>query len=357
MLRIGAPGTLLILALCSPGCDAQVVASPSQQKYPWDQRPNKCFLGSTGTPVPSFCAEPVDWGDSDTTWQHAFQLMADEDFDLLERAAREVGFQSGKFRSGDYLFEPWTVALKSVFENDERAYERARRWQESKGDQGFARLAMAFAKRGQALRARESGYSNGVGPEGWELFYRKLEETDVLLNQAPAQLKQTGSWHVLKLEVIYESPKFRAARADVLAAAVRAWPDSAMIYGVPMRFARPDWGGSYAMMDSVAKLALQNTRERLGAAMYARVYEQAFRATTRLSLRKSAVNWSLMKQGFRDLESRGIGLPGIWKSYAALACQMHDKEEARRLYVVYDRLRTTPESDEADPCRLFATSS
>lgn len=355
-LRAAAFGALLLLALCSPACDAQVAAPPSPQKYPWDQRPGKCFGGSTATPLPSFCAEPNHWGDSATTWAQAYQLMVNEDFELLERASKEVGFQQSKFSTGDYLFETWTVALKSVFEIDERAYERASRWQQAKGDQGFARLALVVAKRGQAFRARDAGYANGLGAEGWELFYRKLEEANDLLDGAAPQLKQSGPWHVLKLEIIFESLKHKEERATVLESAIRAWPDSAMVYAVPMRFARPERGGAYTTMDTVARFALQRTRERLGAAMYATLYEQAFRAPTNLNFQKSAVDWSLMKQGFRDAESKKIGLPAMWKNYAAFACQMRDKEEARRLYAVYDRLRTTPEADDADPCRLFAAS-
>ena len=356
LLRAAAPGALLSLALCSAAVDAQVAAAPSPQKYPWDKRPGKCFGAPPGTPLPSFCAEPDHWSDSAVAWAHAYELMLNEDFDLLERAGKEVGLQPGKFTSGDYLFETWTAALKSVFEIDERAYERAVRWQQAKGEQGFSRLAMAVAKRGQAFRARDAGHANGLPAEGWDLFYRKLEEANDLLDGAPPPLKQSGPWQVLKVEVVFESLKHKEERAAVLEAATRAWPDSAMIYGVPMRFAR-ERGGSYATMDTVARFALQRTRERLGAAMYATLYEQAFRAPTRLNLRNSAVDWSLMKQGFRDAESKRIGLPATWKNYAAFACQMRDKDEARRLYAVYDSLRAAPEADEADPCRLFATSS
>ena len=40
------------------------------------------------------CDEPVNWRDIETTWQRATELMVNEDYDLLDRAATEVALQS-----------------------------------------------------------------------------------------------------------------------------------------------------------------------------------------------------------------------------------------------------------------------
>lgn len=66
------------------------------------------------------------------------------------------------------------------------------------------------------------------------------------------------------------------------------------------------------------------------------------------------MDWNLMKQGFRDMESQKAPI-GIWKNFAALACQMRDQKEALRLYQLHDR--TSPGSREtSDSCRNFAMS-
>jgi len=124
-----------------------------------------------------------------------------------------------------------------------------------------------------------------------------------------------------------------------------------------MQFAHPKWGGSFEVMDGIARFAAEKTRERLGVAMYAVLYERLFRGDSAYTLRDANVDWTMMKQGFRDVESHGIGQPWIWKNFAGLACQIRDRDEARRLYGVYDRIRNSDVPEAADSCRLFATAS
>lgn len=143
-------------------------------------------------------------------------------------------------------------------------------------------------------------------------------------------------------------------RAELLDAAVRDWPDSVAMYDAPMAFAFPRWNGSFQMMDGIARRATEQTRPRLGAAMYAMVYERAFRGDGEYTLADSQVDWNLMKQGFIDLESRQLGERWIWGNFASLACQMRDRQEAKRLFEVSDRVNPGAKVGNDSPCRTFA---
>ena len=90
--------------------------------------------------------------------------------------------------------------------------------------------------------------------------------------------------------------------------------------------------------------------------MYVLVYEQAFRDVGRTTLRDSAVDWTLMKNGFKDFEATGRTPAGAWRNFANLACQMRDRAEARRLYALADSVERDP-SAASDACRTFAMAS
>ena len=329
----------------------------AQKKYPWDTRPNKCFVSAETLAMP-MCAARADWSNFSETSDRISTLFAREDYDLIARAEKEVGFSNAQFPSGEYFFDAWYVALRYFFEHKgTNGGEYIDSWSASRGKDGYIKLAQALIRYGEAWNARGSGFAGTVSKESWDLFYRKLEQADSLLDEASPNVKQMGPWYALKLQIAYLHPKLRHNRQELLLSASNAWPEYTRIYTIPMEFSHPKWGGSLELMDGVARFALDKTREKLGAAMYSIAYEYAFRGDPNLTLPNTKVDWSLMKQGFRDLESRQKGQPWIWRTFAGLACQMRDKEEARRLYGIYDRKRNPEAKEGDDACRQFAMSS
>lgn len=344
-------------ALSSHSYAQTMETAPPAKKFPWDTRPSKCFGSADALALP-MCQPSRDWvafGESQT---HANMLWGDPDFDLIQRAENELGFSRERFATGEYLFEPWYMSMQAIFRySGQRGAAIAGKWVKAKGRDGYAVLAEALVQYGQAWTARGSGFGNTVSPEAWELYYQKLGDAYATLDSASPRLRQTGPWHVLKLEIAFQTPDLKSARLDLLRTASDAWPEYISIYSVPMQFAHPKWGGSFETMDGIARFAAEKTRARLGAAMYAVLYERLFRGDSAYTLRDADVDWAMMKQGFRDVESHGMGQPWIWKNFAGLACQIRDRDEALRLYGVYDRIRNSDAPEAADPCRQFATAS
>lgn len=349
---------LVFVAIVSPNVLAQQPeAAQPLKRFPWDSRPGKCFLGQDATAFPE-CRPSPDWATYAETRMHVDLLWPEPDFDLIERAANELGFSRDRFATGEYLFEPWYASMQSAFQHSRGHYAAlASNWVTTKGGDGYAKLAEALVQYGNAWDARGYGYGNTVSPEAWQLYYKKLEEVNSILDAASPKLKQTGPWYVLKLQIAFQSPNMKSKRLELLQAAGDAWPEYVSIYSVPMQYAHPRWGGSFDVMDGVARYAADKTRAQLGDAMYSIAYERALRGDDSYTLRDTEVNWTRMKQGFRDVESRGLGQPWIWRNFAALACQMRDRDEARRLYGLYDSLAKPVARDAIDSCRQFAMSN
>jgi hypothetical protein len=345
-------------ALLVAGCCWVATSSAQVQgdlvRYPWDNRWPKCF--APGGDLIEFCREPANWPDFATTVGRVQSLLMAQDTTLLHRATVDLALGSVRFKTGQYHFEAWYRALRSQlpYVND-NALGFIEGWRKSEGTASPAIIVDAIALLGQAWRARGNDVASTVSPEAWTIFYEKLAQADALLDSASSEVKRLGPWHILKVQLAYGQRDFRHKRFDVLKDAVAAWPDSTLLYETPMAMSSPAWGGSFELMDAVARVAAQSAQSRTSAAMYALVYEQAFRGSSTYSLLSTKVDWNLVKQGFQDLERSGQFPSWIWQNFASLACQMRDRDEAKRLYELHDRQAgSTSSPKSSDPCRAFA---
>lgn len=348
------------LLLASLACSA-VLAQPAPpqlpKRFPWDHRPNKCFLPRDDGGPPGPMCEARDWPSFGETRRHIDMLLGLQEFGLLERAEREVGFSRERFPTGEYLFEAWFLSLDSFFDAwGQRGKAVAVAWSKEKGRGGYAPLAEAMAAHAEAWAARGRGYANTITPEAWALYYAKLDEADALLETASPKLRAMGPWYSVKLRLAFEMRQPQSAAIHVLKEGAKAWPDYLSLYGTGMYYVSPKWGGSFERMDAMARFALENNRDTQGAAVYAAAYERFLRYNpdARYTLKDMAVDWDLMKRGFREIEARGETV--LSKNFAGLACQMRDREEARRLYVLYEKRTPDVKPDPTDACRVFAMS-
>lgn len=116
-------------------------------------------------------------------------------------------------------------------------------------------------------------------------------------------------------------------------------------------------------MDQAARTATRRAK-RLGEGMYPLLYASVSWEQGRYTLADTKADWPMMKDGFRALESLRAS-PATWHQFAQFACQMHDREEAKRLYAVRDATRAAAPNgrdsfdddsfdDDSDACRAYA---
>jgi hypothetical protein len=127
---------------------------------------------------------------------------------------------------------------------------------------------------------------------------------------------------------------------------------------LPMEFAQPKWGGSFEAMDAAARTATKRAK-RLGKGMYPLLYALVSWQQGRYTLSDTKADWSITKAGFRVLEPLTPS-PGTWHQFAKFACQMKDRDEAKRLYLVRDAKKAAAPNgrdsfdDESDTCHIYA---
>lgn len=345
----------LVLAGCTPFASAQQTGGGAP-RYPWDNRPLKCFASPEAASFEP-CKPRADWPDLFTANMRFQTLLSaaeadDNGFSALERAANELGRSAQRFPQGEYYFESLHIALTSwLHVHGEKGSALMQKWVDAEPASDFALVALALSRREQAWAARGQGYANTVSPEGWRIYAAKLDEADALLEKASPALRRIGSWQIARVLVTWENSRLQPKRMDVLNDATNLWPEAAPVYRIPFGYSEPKYGGSMRYMDAIAQLAAKKG----GAALYAQLYARHFSGHGEYTLADSAVNWKLMKQGFRELEGRP-STPTRWQFFAKAACQMRDKDEARRLYALQDRAGGASASPAADPCRDYAMS-
>lgn len=346
----------LLLLQTATSVFAQVGEAPASPiRYPWDSRPNRCLILAEA--ATSAECRLIDWPTFVESKQRMDILFANLDYRQIDRAANHLGRSDRRFGTGEYEFEALYLSMQAFFRYaGDWGPEVATGWAATAKNSGFDCVARAMTSWAGAWSARGSGNSNTVSPEAWSLYYAGLAEAHAKLQSCPEDIRRSGPWHIFNLQLVYESPALKPSRLDALGASSEKWPVSTLLYGVPMRFAEPRWGGSFSQMDAIALLANQRTSQVLGEGMYALVYESALRGNSTYTVRDTAADWEKLKRGFRDVEAKAYGAPWIWRNFASLACQARDKGEAKRLLQLYDQRRDQSVAITSDGCRLFAFS-
>jgi len=346
----------IVLAMSGLAFSQAQVQATRPKPYPWDRRPDGCFL--PGVPPNTPICKSDDWPNYYDTHQRVQSLLLNPDFDLVLRAEDDLGLSQKRFPTGQYYFEAWYSALASMLSRPSpRLYEVVESWGKAKNQDGYAKIAEALLRNGEAWQARGSGYANAVSPEGWNIYRRKLREADAVLDSASERTKSLGPWYALKLRIAYQLPELEASRSRLLASGTGLWPDYAPLYAIAMEFSLPRWGGTYEQVDKIAHMAYEKSSTRWGASLYSTTYRLIFPITCDCTIADTAVDWDLMKRGFRDIEKQGGGDAEIWSAYATFACRMRDRPEARRLLELSDKARKDRRAAPPDPCREFAFSA
>src|SRR5580765_680874 len=288
------------------------------KRYPWDERQPKCFF--PGAPPVAQCRSN-DWPTYPETRDRVSRLLIDADIDLVLTAEKDLGYSQKRFATGQYQFEAWYAALETILSSpNPRLYQLVEAWQKAEGKNGYATIAEALLDYGEGWRARGGGAASSVSPEAWNIYGRKLKEANQVLDSAPDQVKRLGAWYALKLRIAYQLQDEKASRSRLLAVGTDLWPDYAPLYSIAMDMSLPKWGGSYKQVDAIARTAYEKSKARWGASLYAMSYRLIFAITCDCTIADTAVDWNLMKQGFRDIEKQGAGDAEIWSAYANFAC-------------------------------------
>jgi tetratricopeptide (TPR) repeat protein len=350
--------TLCVLFLVATTAAAQTESS-GVKPYPWARLSGRCAEPGAAERI-SGCKPPPDWPDLDRSIRNIDLLFVnlDGDYGLITRAENDLAFSTGRFDNGAYRADAWYYGLEARFLNA-GDYGRAMvgTWKAKLGDDGTVPLAEALVHYGDAQTARGGGYASTVSPEAWRLYYAALARALDALDHGSARLKDTPPYHDMRLSILLRMRESREAALEEFRQSIKRWPDYRRIYYTAGIMALPRWGGDFEVLDGVARTTLEYNPPDEGALTYAWVYTALVALDGEYTMRDTKVDWTLMKRGIRVYTGRESTNIRTLEGLAKSACQMEDRDEARRIYEIIDRRAKSGEGTPkvSDACRAYAT--
>lgn len=213
-----------------------------------------------------------------------------------------------------YAWKDWQAELDKIDQ-----------WRKEFPDAYGPDLVEAIVWRAWAWHTRGEGTASTVTPEGWKLFADKISRANDILEHSKYRASRSPLWYQLSLGVARDAGWERKRYGTLFDEATQRFQWYVPFYLWATNYLSPQWGGSYAEVDALAR---RTTQFPLGAdySLYARVY---WHLTNSEALEfdlfhDSPATWSQLKSGFEGLMKRYPRSKWNLNAYAYMACLAND---------------------------------
>ena len=211
-------------------------------------------------------------------------------------------------------------------ESDQDQQARLQRWQDEIPDSPFQPVVEALRLRMTAWRARGTGYSSSVTPEGWQMFEQRNQKAWNYLMAHKARASTIPTWYEIAIDVGSDLAMDDQELRKVFEEGVRRHPGYYGIYFAYERRFAPRWGGNWNTVDAFIVEQSDARTNTEGDILYARLYWFADQLAGQPPdfFEASDVRWARMRRGFERLL---LAFPeGVRNqaSFAAFACRAND---------------------------------
>lgn len=237
-----------------------------------------------------------------------------------------------------------------------------RQWATDHPRSVLAQLIHAQALLTHAWFFRGGGYANTVSDESWVSFRKYLELSHAQLRRSEALAEGDSSWNHLMMRVGRGLNWDTRRLLGLMEGGLARNPDHDDLYFVMLQTLQPRWSGDLPTMERFVATVTQQTREKRGMEMYARLYAAISYDEVHHSLFEATrASWPAMKDGF---EARLARYPHAdhHNMYAYFACLAKDREVLQeQLRLMGDRFNkalwgTQPER-RFEECKRVAHAS
>ena len=274
---------------------------------------------------------------------YALAGIRDAKFRELDAFERDLRESKCRYQSGSWKLPEFYRGLTPTATNQAawaEALKRHDEWLAASPNSSAARLGKGTALVAYAWSARGSCYSASVTTEGWKLFRDRLAVARAYLDACKmSTANESPQWYAIMMKIArgesWPRPQFEALYSE----ATSRWPDYHPLYYSKAAFLLPRWFGKPGEWEDYASQAARATSSIEGAGLYARICQEQFGAEGAPFFRRTKASWPLMKQGYRDLESRYPASPSNLNYFCYFACEAGDRVTAHELFSRIDLQR------------------
>lgn len=207
---------------------------------------------------------------------------------------------------------------------DDRSTEFFRGWLAATPGHPAVVISRAAVLEDYAWCIRGSGYAQSVGEEASAAFQAKVEEARAILAKHRNSASIDPHYYAVMARIAIDQGADKADFKALLDEASGREPDYHYLYFDAYRYFQPQWYGSDAEVEALARYAAERTAVTEGLGVYARFYWFALDCDCGI---EPSVDWQTMKQAMRDVMDR---YPSDWNAanFARIACVMEDVPEA-----------------------------
>ena len=209
----------------------------------------------------------------------------------------------------------------------ERQY---RRWLKFSPEAPAAHIALAYLYYNRGMKLRGGGYAQSVPDENWPLIAADMKAAADILERHKATASHDPAWYNLMEKIMLHrsvsSEQFDAMTRE----GSKRHPGYAAIWYNAAVYYLPQWNGSPADIDRIARLAAAHTRSTDGDGLYVRVYlylkDIWFRDTL---FSRTIADRRLMMKSMRDVSAQ-YPSDANFVDFAKIACLAGDRVETDR---------------------------
>lgn len=200
---------------------------------------------------------------------------------------------------------------------------------------------------------RGSGYASDVSPEAWKPFEDNVDLAYRSLSEHAEVARRDPEYYALMEKIYTAQGRSDAEFQKLFDQASTAAPYYYRIYSEAAWHAMPQWGGSMAEVDRIARYAVEQTRQKDGSGAYVRVYWTL--ADCGCDLAKFKIDRALLSSAMDDVFARTPSDVNAAR-FAEIACRLGDKDLTRKQFARGGREDGLEWSDkrEWERCRQFA---
>lgn len=190
-----------------------------------------------------------------------------------------------------------------------------------------------------AWKVRGNGYANTVAPDAWKTFHAHLEKSEKMLLESRPYASGYPGWYSSMIAVQSALGRPQNMRDEIFFEGIRRFHFSQgarEIAGTMVTYLSPRWGGSWEGVDNLVAWTTEHTKEDVGTAMYAILYESiaSHFDNHKNFFKGSKVSWPKMKNGFKDAIKHFPKATSYKSKLLYWSCAAEDKKayvEARKM--------------------------
>ena len=217
-----------------------------------------------------------------------------------------------------------------------QALRRTADWQRRAPESVYPKLIQSLIFESWAWSARGFGPANSVTPQVWVVFAQRAEMAGVGLHELgklQEQATRNPMWYQLSLDIGLDQSKPRDELRSVFDRGVVALPDYWPLYARMLRILLPRWFGSQDDIHHFIEEVSVTADGQRDFEKYARLYwiYSSLEDDDIQLFGGSLANWSVVNEGFVELQRHYPKSDLILNTYAKLACMADDGDTYQEL--------------------------